>query len=31
VWLKAGGGDPRDGLPARGDVLLKLPRRGGAR
>lgn len=32
VWLKAGGGDPRDGLPDRGDgVLLKIPRRGGAR
>jgi len=26
VWLRAGGGDPRDGLPERGGRLIKLPR-----
>lgn len=31
VWLRAGGGDPRGGLPERGDVVLALPRRGGSR
>ena len=27
VWLRAGGGDPRRGLPEAGDVVLRLPRR----
>jgi len=26
VWLRAGGGDPRDGLPERGGRLIRLPR-----
>ncbi|HUO86542.1 MAG TPA: hypothetical protein VM617_04060 [Thermoanaerobaculia bacterium] len=30
VWLRAGGGDPRV-LPDQGGVVLRLPRRGGAR
>jgi hypothetical protein len=30
VWLAAGGGDPRSGLPIAGDVVLRLPRRNGA-
>lgn len=30
VWLTAGGGDPRRGLPLAGDVVLRLPRQNGA-
>lgn len=30
VWLRAGGADPRGGLPDRGDSRLALPRRNGA-
>lgn len=26
IWLRAGGGDPRDGLPERGGKLVRLPR-----
>lgn len=27
IWLRAGGADPRTRLPARGELLLRLPRR----
>lgn len=30
VWLSAGGGDPRSGLPVAGDIVLRLPRQNGA-